>query len=105
MYRATTPTFIFQFPPEAEIAEASAIYITFAKPNGKEIFTKSGSDLEVDEDDVSVFLTQEETLKLPPGAIQIKANWIYQEQSRAKRACSQKMTIFARENLIDEVIE
>lgn len=105
MYRATTPTFIFQFPPEASISDASEIYITFAKTNGEELFTKTGADLQVVEDDVAVFLTQQETLKIPPGAIKSQANWIYEEEGRTQRACSQHMTIFCKDNLLDEVIE
>lgn len=104
MYRATTPTLIFIFPPEADIAQASEIYITFAKPNGKEILTKTGADIEIDENEVSVYFTQEDSLKMPCGSVKCQINWLYDEGGTAKRACSQIMTIFALDNLIDEVL-
>ncbi len=105
MYRATTPTLIFIFPPEADIEDASEIFVTFAKQNGKEILTKTGADLVVEENEVAVYFTQEDSLKMPAGAVKCQLNWLYQEANTIKRACSQIMTIFALDNLIDEVLE
>lgn len=104
MYRATTPTFIFTFPPEADIEDASAVYVTFSKGNGQKLLTKTGTDLNIVGNDVEVYLTQEETLTFPAGAIKCQLNWLYEEADGTKRACSQIMTIFANRNLIEEVL-
>lgn len=104
MYRGTTPTYTFILPETVDISLASQVYVTFCKMNGDLIYTKTGDDLNIAENSVEVYLTQEETLKFPNGSVQVQLNWIYSDENKDKRACSEIMTITAKKNLIDEVI-
>jgi len=104
MFRGTTPTYTFIMPEAVDISLASEVFVTFSRNNGTEIFTKTGGDLEIANNSVEVYLTQEETLALPNGQVQVQLNWTYQEGTRTKRACSQILNIYTRRNLIDEVI-
>ena len=104
MYRGTTPTYTFTMPEGVDLTLADEIYVTFCKTNDALIMTKTGADLVVSSDKVDVFLTQEETLAFPNGFVQVQLNWLYQEEGRSKRACSNKMRIKAEKNLIDEVL-
>ena len=80
------------------------IYVTFCKMDGSLIMTKTGDDLNITNNSVEVYLTQEETLSFPNGQIQVQLNWLYPEGNRVKRACSEIMSISAKKNLIDEVL-
>ena len=104
MYRGTTPTYIFTAPEGLDLTAANNILVTFSDVKENVIFTKSGEDLEVTETQISVYLTQEETLKFPNGRVLVQINWTYDEGNTTKRACSEKMIITARKNLVDEVI-
>lgn len=104
MFRGTTPTYTFSMPDGVDLTLASRVYVTFCKLDGALIIEKSDEDLEITDRTVEVFLTQEETLSFPNGLIQVQLNWLYEEGSRIKRACSQIMQIKAEKNLIDEVI-
>lgn len=104
MFRGTTPTYTFLMPEGVDLTQADSIYVTFCKTDDTLIMTKTGDDLEVSEEKVEVFLTQEETLAFPNDNVQVQLNWIYQNGGKTKRACSKKMTIVAEKNLIDEVI-
>lgn len=103
MVRGTTPTFIFNTP--VDLTQATSVYVTFSKMDDDIILTKTGTDLDITDESVSVFLTQEETLSFPNGKAKVQLNWLYTEDSRIKRACSNQKTITATDNLIDEVIE
>lgn len=70
MIRGTTPTFIFDLP--FEMATVSDVRVIFAQ-NNRSIVVKSLTDCEIQEKQVSVTLTQEESLKFICGiAIQIQ---------------------------------
>jgi hypothetical protein len=91
-------------PEGVDITLATGIYVTFGRMDGSLIMTKTDDDLEISNNSVEVYLTQEETLSFPNGQIQVQLNWLYPEGGKVKRACSQIMTISARKNLIDEVL-
>lgn len=61
MIRGTTPTISFELPFDFVLVEH--IWLTITQ-RGKEIFTKNETDMTVDEHNISVKLTQEETLML-----------------------------------------
>lgn len=103
MVRGTTPTFIFNTP--VDLTQAISVYVTFSEMDDDVILTKTGTDLDITAESVSVFLTQEETLSFPNGKVKVQLNWLYADGSRVKRACSNQKTIIAADNLIDEVIE
>lgn len=105
MYRGTTPTFTFTLPETVDLTEADSVYVTFAEMDETLIYTKTGEELSIEEHSVEVYLTQEETLALPDGRVKVQLNWLYEEGTLLKRACSNIITIDANKNLLDEVLE
>lgn len=105
MYRATTPTITFRFPETIDMTQTSDVKVTFKSNRHGYILTKEDSDLIVDEHSVSVFLTQEETLRFGLGNSEAQINWLYNEGSTVKRACSNIVALTIRENLLNEVWE
>lgn len=105
MYRGTTPTYIFKPRDQSlDLTLASKMYVTFSNLNDEEIFTKTGTDLSVEQHQVSVYLSQEETLGLPK-KVKVQLNWLYTEGPRTKRASSNIFRIDTERNLLDEVLE
>lgn len=102
MFRGTTPTYTFTLPPEANISQASHVYVTFSGADDTPIITKTGAALEIVDDSVGVFLNQRETLALPNGTVRAQLNWLYLDGGTTKRACSEKVTIRAEQNLINK---
>ena len=104
MYRGTTPTFTFNVPDDVFLTEASNVYVTFAQMDETVVFTKESPDLTITDHSVQLYLTQEDTLKLPNGRVKVQLNWLYEESGVTKRACTKITTIDAKRNLIDEVL-
>ena len=73
--RGTTPTFELTFPNTVDFTTVDHIYVTFRK-NGVAI-TKSGSEIQNSEHTITVALSQEETLQLGTGTIEIQVNWTF----------------------------
>lgn len=78
--RGTTPTFTFHFPETMDLFDARGYFVTFSG-NGVKI-TKV-DNVVVNEHTISVSLTQEETLALGPGTVEIQVNWTYGDGLRA----------------------
>ena len=104
MYQGTTPTFTLTLPEDVDLTNATNIRVTFAKRGGKIITEKSGQDLGVDVNVISVFLTQEETLAFPDGTVYIQVNWLYEDGGYTKRAASDIAQTVFRKNLVNEVM-
>ena len=104
MYQGVTPTFTFKAPDEVDLSDASKVWVTFSTMDERELLTKAGDELTVTEHSAEVYLTQQETLKLPVGSIKVQINWIYQEGGKTKRACSDKFEIIVNSNLKREVL-
>lgn len=100
MVQATTPTFILKLPQDVDLGEATHVYFTL-KQNEAEI-EKSDTDLTIDENEVSVYLSQAETLMLSVGRARLQLNWTYENGSRA---CSTVAVVEVTENLLKEVVE
>lgn len=100
MVQATTPTFVLTLPEEVDLSEASNIYFTLRQKNVQ--INKSGDELVIDGQTVSVYLSQSETLQLVSGAAQIQLNWTY---ANGARACSNIASVQVSENLLKEVVE
>lgn len=81
MYKGTTPTFIFTFPEDFDPTEASKIIVTLSA-KGVPVLEKTGEDLTVDETTVSVYLSQEESFRMPVGEVQAQINLLYADGSR-----------------------
>jgi len=103
MYKGTTPTIILTLPDDIDLGEASNVYVSFATRGGKELIRMTGTDISIDENVISVFLSQEETLKLPEW-VTIQVNWTYAEGTTTKRAATKKCTIRVENNIINEVL-
>lgn len=100
MYRGTTPTFELKINDEnIDLTEADNVYVTFRTKKGKSTYT--GEALEVTEQQVDVYLTQEQTLAFPTGIVEVQINWTYEN---GKRACTNIARIVVSENLIEEVL-
>jgi hypothetical protein len=69
MYRGTTPQFVFKFP--FDVSEFSVLYVTFGQGSGRKI-DKTLSDSTVDGDTLTVKLTQQETLSMSPGTVNVQ---------------------------------
>lgn len=100
MTQATTPTFILTLPSSVDLSEAANVYFTL-KQNNVEIEKKT-SDLVIEGQTVSVFLSQIDTLQLTAGTAQIQLNWTY---ANGARACSKIKSVQVSENLLKEVVE
>lgn len=98
--RYTTPTFTLEFSEkELDLTQASGVYVTFEQASL--IITKTGSDLEVQEKSISVFMGQEETARFCVGDIEIQANWITPD---GRRAASEVVNYKISVQLLPEVI-
>lgn len=104
MYKGITPTFTLTLPEDVDLSFASNVYVTLGR-KGNAILQKTGQELGIDSNVISVFLTQAETLALPTGQVQIQVNWTYQEAGVAKRACSEIAVTYWKGNLEPEVLE
>ena len=100
MVQATTPTFILTLPNDIDLGEAAHVYFTM-RQNGS-VIEKSDSDLTINANEVDVYLSQEETLKLSLGAARLQLNWTY---ANGSRACSTIATVNVDENLLKAVVE
>lgn len=103
MYKGTTPTFTLTFPTSVDLSLARNVYVTFS--NGAATLQKTGSALEIEENIIKVFLTQEETLSFPAGDTVLQVNWTYSDNGVIKRAASEIVSVNMRDNLENEVLE
>ena len=101
MIRGTTPTFKLRLKDTSiDLTKADNIYVSFSQKSVR--LMKSGEDLEVNGNEVDVYLTQEESLKVVDGEVEIQINWTYDDGSRA---CTNIVTINVSKNLIGRVLE
>lgn len=100
MVQATTPTFILTLPSDVDLGEAAHVYFTLKQKNAE--IVKEDTDLTIDGNEVSVYLSQAETLQLVSGAAQIQLNWTY---ANGSRACSNIVSVQVTENLLKEVVQ
>lgn len=99
--RATTPTFVCTFEEDGlNLTEAHNVYVTFEQRSMS--LTKSGEDLEIEPKQITVYLSQEETLQFSTGLVEIQANWT---MANEKRACSEVVKIELSKQLLRRVIE
>lgn len=109
MYKGITPTIILTLPDTSEIMQASHVYVTIA--DKCKSITKQDDELVIEADaenetiNISVFLTQAETLAFRKGSAMVQVNWTYLESGVSKRACSTIGRLTFAENLLNGVIE
>ena len=104
MYKITTPTITFTFPPDVDMTQAEDVFVTFSDLKSLKIIEKTGESLTVTSNTVEVLLTQEDTQRFPVGTVKVQINWTYIDEGITKRACTDVMAIVVRENLHPEVI-
>ena len=98
--KGTTPTFTLTFSEATlDLTQAEHVFVTF---RGSKTVEKSDTDLTITEKSVEVYLTQQETLALSKGNVQIQVNWTY---SDGKRSASDIVNYSFSENLVERVIE
>ena len=84
--RGVTPTFTLKFNEESlDLTQAANVYVTFSYGKGK--ITKGANDITVRENEVDVFLSQQETLAFPIGVVEIQVNWVYGNGVRGASDC------------------
>lgn len=96
MYRGVTPTLTLTFPEGTDFS-GSAVYVSFSDQKRNELIRMENPPIE--DNVISIFLTQEQTLALPAYVL-IQVNWTYGN----KRACSNIVSIDTKRNLINEVL-
>lgn len=97
MYRGTTPTLTLTLPEGTDFTGAT-VYVTLSDENRNVIITTT--DVDIDDNVISLFLTQEQTLSLP-GTVLIQVNWTYGDRLRA---CTNIVSFDTKKNLINEVL-
>lgn len=75
--RGSTPTNVFHVNVDLRGAR---IYITY-KQNGDVIVEKTGENITVEEDKLTVTLTQEETLRFKTGSVRIQIRYVRSDGS------------------------
>lgn len=104
MYRLTTPTVSFSFPEGVDMTLADEVYVTFTDSKNNILLNKTGSDLDISSNSVSLFLSQEDTIDLPTKGIKVQINWTYTDEGLLKRACTDILSIAVSENLYPQII-
>ena len=99
MYRGTTPTLTLTFPEGTSFANTT-VYVSLSDNKRNEVMRVTGPDLDIDENVISLYLEQEQTLALPP-VVLIQVNWTY---GTGERACSNIVSFDTKRNLINEVL-
>ena len=100
MVQATTPTFTFTFPSTIDPSTFQKTVFSLEQ-EGLE-FEKTGEDLTIEGQTISVSLTQKETLSLKVGKAEVQLNWLYPDGTRA---CSDINEIAITKNLLQEILE
>lgn len=96
MYRGTTPTLTLTLPEGTDFTGAT-VYVSLSDQKRNELIRIENPPIE--DNVISIFLTQEQTLSLPMYVL-IQVNWTYGN----KRACSNIVSIDTKRNLISEVL-
>ena len=109
MYKGITPTVVLTLPESSAVLSASHVYVTIA--DKCKSITKQDDELVIEADavnetiNISVFLTQAETLAFRKGSAMVQVNWTYLESGVSKRACSTIGRLTFADNLLNGVIE
>ncbi len=116
--KGTTPTLKLSLKkknetdPEIDLSIADDIHVTFSRTHQLILFDKTGEDLEIDGNDIYVFLSQKESLSLKGvgygdnDSFLIQVNWTFTDAvtNRKKRACTVIKSINLDRNLINKEI-
>ena len=101
--RLTTPTFIFRTEGNVDLTLAAEVHVTFSSYGV--LLDKTGDDLDVSAQEISVYMSQADTYKLKPGRCEVMINWIYENGSRGSNDPEHPIIFTVDKNLLDRVIE
>ena len=99
MYKGTTPTFIFKLK-DIDLQTAEDIAVTF-QTSGKTI-EKNLDDITINENEIEVYLSQEDTLSLSVGGAKAQVNILF---NGGVRGCTKAINIPVKNNLKNEVMQ
>ena len=97
--KGTTPTFIFKFYNRFDCTAPSKITLTIYV-NGRVLLRKDTEDLTIEEHQISVFLSQAETLAFPK-VVKVQINMLYADNTRV---ATNEYEIDWAKNQLDEVM-
>ena len=101
MYKGTTPTIKLTFGEDVDFSDAESVVVTFATDYHKTITEKTGNELEITDNVISVSFTQAETLAICTGVMLVQVNVLY---SDGTRVASEIRPINWNNNLKNEVM-
>ena len=93
-----TPTITIRVPATIDLTEAGHHYVSFKQ--GRTLL-KITDGLEITAHAVSVYLTQEDTLRFDPGLMTMQLNWTYQG---GQRGAINEIPIMVNANHLPEVL-
>lgn len=106
MVRGTTPALTLTIPDggDLDLTQATAVYVTLRR-KGQSI-TITGDSLAVEPKSVTFHLSQEESLALSPGEVDVQLNWTYGDALTGvlSRGATEVRKIVVTEQLLTEVI-
>lgn len=94
-----TPTIIVRVPQTVDLTEAANVYVSFKQYN--KLIMKKTDGFIVDEHEVSIYLTQEETLMFCPDIAALQVNWTYAD---GQRGATRWIAIRFDKNQLPEVL-
>lgn len=101
MIRGTTPTFQLTLnDDQIDLTQVDNVYATFEQ--GCYSITKTGDEIEVNENQVDVYFNQRESLEFKQGYVDIQLNWTF---DNGKRACSNIVRIMVGKNLVGCILQ
>lgn len=103
MIKGTTPTLTLTLPEEVDLEQASHVFITFANKDNKRLLELQDDEIEIAENEASVYLDQRQTLSFPE-IVKVQLNWTYTEAGTIKRACTNIATVAFNKNLKTDVV-
>lgn len=106
MIRGTTPALTLTIPNSGslDLTQAEAVYVTLRKR--ERTITLTGDALIVEPHAVTFRLSQEDSLDLSTGEVEVQLNWTYRDAADGTlcRAATQKAAIRIGDQLLTEVI-
>ena len=82
MFKGTTPTLTLTFDESIDFSDAKSVAVTFATDYNKKITEKTGDELTIEDNVISINFTQEETLAFMPGPTLVQVNVLFEDGSR-----------------------
>lgn len=106
MIRGTTPTFKLTVTNggELDLTAADEVFVTIRQR--EKTVTKTGEDIFVEPQAVSVWLEQKDSLRFAAGPAEVQINWTYMDQDthQKRRAATKVKTITIAEQLLERTV-